>query len=116
MTYVNGLKTNFSKMTSIFQLPLPPTSDYVLIVSGQDNDSGPRCRIKVTMNDNTVFEGENPFVRMGWSIHKFPVKASFFKEGTNNISIQCIEDASSFNGPPFFMLNYVIIRKLKTGI
>lgn len=113
MTYVNGLKTNFSKMSSLFQLSEPPTMDYMLVISGQDNDSGPRCRIKITMNDNTVFEGENPFVRMGWSIHKFPVKAPFLKEGTNNISIQCIEDADTFNGPPFFMLNYAVLEKVK---
>lgn len=110
-TWIYGAKTAYSKMSAGFDLPSPPTTNYFLIISGQDDDSPKKCKIRITINNNKVFEGENPFISFGWSKHTFPIKAYFLKEGHNVISIENIEDSYINTGPPFFMLNYAIIKK-----
>lgn len=112
-TWVYGARTNLNCMKTTFRLEGGPTSDYLLIISGQDDEDKNKCRIKITINNNTIFEGENPFVQFGWSQHKFPVKGVFLKEGGNTLSICNLEDSSSTSGPPFFILNYAV---LKTGL
>ena len=109
-TWVYGAKTKANTMSAGFDIS-EPTSDYSLIVSGQDDDAEKKCRIRITVNNNKVFEGENPFVRFGWSLHGFTIKAPFLIAGHNSISIRNIEDSSNSGGPPFCMLNYAVIRE-----
>jgi len=109
-TWVFGARSGKNKMSAGFDLSIPPVSDYSLVISGQDDEAPAKCRIRITVNNNKVFEGENPFVQYGWSLHTFTVKAAFLKEGSNAVSIENIEDSDGFMGPPFFMLNYMVVR------
>jgi len=116
-TWIYGAKTDVNTLSAGFRLDGPPTRDsYELILCAQDDDSEKKCRVRVLVNDNPMFEGENPFVRFGWSHHTFQVEGSLLKEGENSLKIKNIEDCNRRMGPPFFMLNYAVLkhaRKLK---
>ncbi len=90
--------------------PFPPSSDYQLVISAQDDDAEAKCHIRISVNDVVVFEGENPFVRFGWSRHTFRIPAGSLKR-TNALRIENVEDTGRSGGPPFFMLNYAVVRK-----
>ncbi|MDD5676606.1 MAG: beta-N-acetylglucosaminidase domain-containing protein [Kiritimatiellae bacterium] len=110
-SWIYGARSKADKLHATFDLPEHPASDYTLIVSGQDDDGPNKCKIRILVNGNVVFEGENPFVQFGWSQHKFVIKAAFMKNADNSLSIENIEDSDNNIGPPFYMLNYALIRK-----
>jgi len=62
--------------------------------------------------DGRMDIGENPLVRFGWSRHTFRIPAASLSR-QNRLRIENTEDASRHGGPPFFMLNYAVIRKGK---
>lgn len=110
-TWVYGARSPKGVMRAGFTVdPWPAAADYHLILSGQDNDRGPKCRIRIRVNDKTVFEGENPFVRQGWSTHTFTLPGAALTR-SSTLTIQNIEDADITSGPPYFMLNYGVLRK-----
>ena len=110
-TWVYGKRSANPRMEGSFRVdPFPPSSDYQLVVSAQDDDAEAPCRIRISVNDVTVFEGENPSVRYGWSRHTFRIPAACLKR-TSVLCIENIEDTGRAGGPPFFMLNYAVIRK-----
>ena len=110
-TWVYGARTNKHEMRASFVVePWPAAADYQLIVSGQNDDREQKCRIRIRVNDKTIFEGENPFIRRGWSTSKFTIPGGALKRN-NTLAIRNIEDSDSKSGPPWFMLNYAVIRK-----
>ena len=112
-TWIYGSRSPNPRMQATFPVePFPPAGDYTLIISGQDDDAEEKCRIRITVNGAVVFEGENPFVRLGWSRHAFPIPAALLKR-SSVLQIENIEDTSRSGGPPFFMLNYAVVRKGK---
>jgi len=110
-TWIYGAKTVYPAMTAQFQVdPFPPEGNYELILSGQDDETQKQCRIRVAVNESTIFEGANGFVRSGWSRRTFAIPAGALKRH-NTLVIQSKENLGSYGGPPFFMLNYAVVRK-----
>ena len=110
-TWVHGARSGHPAMKAQFQIePFPPERDYQLIVSAQDDDAATECGIKITVNETTIFEGQSGFVREGWSRRTFTIPAAALKR-YNELKIANIEDSDANFGPPFFMLNYAIVRK-----
>ena len=110
-TWIYGSRSPNPRMEGTFRTdPFPPSSDYELIVSAQDDDAEAKCRVRISVNGVAVFEGENPFVRFGWSRHTFRIPAASL-ERTNVLRIANAEDTGRSGGPPFFMLNYAVVRK-----
>ena len=83
---------------------------YELIICGQDDDSTEKCPIRIELNGNLIFEGKNPFKRFGWNIQKFKIPAGLLKEGANTLTISNTADSGNVSGPPFFMLNYAVLK------
>ena len=107
-TWVYGKKTRFNSMHTGFTIPGTPENDWIMIISAKDDKNDKKCRIKITVNGNTVFEGENPFTNKGWSQHKFTVKQGFLLNDENNVmTIKNLENGNKRS----FMLNYVILRE-----
>lgn len=110
-TCVYGARTANGAMNASFECdPFPPAGDYQLILSGQDDDSDKACRIRILVNDQKLFEGDNGFVKRGWSRRVFTVPGATLKR-YNTLTIQNIENTDRFGGPPFFLLNYAVLRK-----
>jgi len=112
-TWVYGRRSSNPHMEATFRVdPFPPSSDYALIVSAQDDDAEAKCHIRIWVNETMIFEGENPFVRLGWSRHTFRIPAASLKR-QSRLRIENAEDTSRAGGPPFFMLNYAVVRRGK---
>ena len=112
-TWIYGARTRFGKMNATWPLPAPPEHDYELILSGQNHDAPDACRIRIRVNGHPVFEGPNPFVRGGWSRQTFPVEGQLLRDGRNTLTIENIEASDIVSGPPYFLLNYAVVRPKK---
>jgi hypothetical protein len=110
-TVIRGQRTVTSRLRTTFECdPFPPSGPYTLVLSAQDDDAAAPCRIRIAVNDKTVFEGPSPFVQFGWSLEKFTLPFDALKRG-NELTIENIEDADNNNGPPWFMVNYLVLKK-----
>lgn len=108
---IRGRKTPIPKATARFECdPFPPSGPYELHVCAQDDEADAPCRIRIRLNDATVFEGPSGFVRNGWSLRKFVLPAADLKR-YNALTIECMEDSSNRSGPPWFIINYAVVRK-----
>lgn len=113
VAWINGARSSAPEMAAQFRLTAPPTADYELVMSGLDHNAEPPCRIRVTANGNTVFEGPNPFASAAWEKHTFVVPGKFLHDNENTIRIENIEDSDVMSGAPWFMLHYVLLRPVK---
>ncbi|MCY3019293.1 MAG: beta-N-acetylglucosaminidase domain-containing protein [Planctomycetota bacterium] len=110
-TVIRGRKTATSRLKLSFECdPFPPAGDYILHLSAQDDETDAQCQIRIAVNGKTVFEGPNKFARFGWSVETFILPFDSLKRG-NELTIENIEDADNGNGPPWFMVNYAVIKK-----
>lgn len=112
-TWINGAKTIRHSMKASFTVePFPPSADYKLIISGANDDSLKPCKIRVAVNDMKIFEGASPFSSRKWSIKEFKVPAAALSQFRNStLAISNLDDSDSMSGPPFFLLNYAVLRK-----
>jgi len=110
-TWVYASRSANPQMETSFTVePFPPDTDYELIVCAQDDDAEAKCDIRIRLSETTVFEGENPHVRFGWSRHTYRLPAPALQR-RNRLHIENIEPGGRAGGPPFFMLNYAVVRK-----
>lgn len=115
VTWIYGARTGRSTMQAPFEVdPWPAAGDYQLIISGQDDESPKSCRIRVLVNDTQIFEGANAFTKSGagWSRRTFKIPGAALKR-SNTLIIKNIEDTDRASGPPFFLLNYAVLRRTK---
>jgi hypothetical protein len=89
----------------------PPLSstECLLILVGRAAKTGGTRRIKVSVNDQTVFEGKNPFPRDDWSLRTFPFASKLLKD-SNTLAIQDLE-SMSVDATPSLQLSYGIVRR-----
>ncbi len=111
MCALHGSQSACPRASTRFELdPFPPSGDYQLIMSGQDNDADKKCRIRISVNDQEIFIGANPFVQAGWSRHTFTVPVLVLKRN-NVLTVENIEPSAIQSGPPWVILNYAVLRK-----
>ncbi|NLB54796.1 MAG: hypothetical protein GX811_03360 [Lentisphaerae bacterium] len=109
-----GANTPAPSVKTYFEsYPFPPEGDYMLIISGQQETIPGKepCAIRVAVNGKTVFEGPSKFVQNGWSIDEFRLPIDYLIRN-NTITIENIEESSNPQGPPWFMINYGVIKKV----
>ena len=110
-TLLRGQKTAISRTHTSFSCdPFPPSGPYTLFVCAQDDDAKAQCRIRIKVNNTTLFEGPNKFVRHGWSVEKFAIPFDCLQR-SNTLTIENLEDTAVNSGPPWFMVNYAVIKK-----
>ncbi len=110
-TMLRGQKTTIPRARINFECdPFPPSGDYILNLSAQDDDAEAPCKIRISCNGTTIFEGPSKFARFGWSVEKFTLPFACLKRG-NTLTIENGEDSENKNGPPWFMINYAVIKK-----
>lgn len=109
--YIYGQRSKTPRLKLNFECdPFPPPGDYILHLSAQDDDAEAPCNIRIAVNGKTIFEGPSKFMRFGWSVEKFTIPFTCLKRG-NELTIENIEDTDNSNGPPWFMVNYAVIKK-----
>ncbi len=109
---VRGKLSGISTLSTGFECdPFPPSGAYELHVSAQDDDKEKEVNIRISVNGKSVFEGPSGFVRYGWSQRKFILPFETLKRN-NHLVIECIDEGANVrSGPPWFMVNYVVIKK-----
>ena len=110
--YITGQGTPTSEMTTTFSLnQFPPTTDYLLIITGADDFLPEKCPIRITLNNEVIFEGPNPFLNTQWNTQTADISANSF-DTTNVLTITNISPNGNFDAPPAFLLNYVVLHEL----
>lgn len=89
--------------------PFPPSGDYLLVLSGQDDDLEKPRGIRIAVNGKVIFEGGSPFARNDWSRHTFKLPAASLKPG-NELVIE-VTDPGDRGQPPWLMVNYAVLRR-----
>ena len=110
-TWIYSSNTVWKEMTAEFTLAAIPATDYRLLLSAQDGDSFIPCRIEILVNGHSIFSGENPFSKFAWSRHEFRIPSTNMNAGQNVIVIRNTEPGGILMSPPWFMLNYALIKK-----
>ena len=109
-----GKNTPAPKVTMNFEsYPFPPEGNYALHMSGQQEPvvGQPPCAIRVSINGKSVFEGPSKFVHNGWSVETFVFPFDAIQR-YNVVTIENIEDSANPQGPPWFMINYGVLKKV----
>jgi len=110
-TLLRGQRTPIPRTTTSFECdPFPPSGAYELHLSAQDDDAEAPCDIRIAVNGTVVHEGPSGFVRYGWSLRKLVLPFDALKRN-NSVTIECTEDSDIQSGPPWFMVNYAVIKK-----
>jgi hypothetical protein len=112
--WINGAQSKAPALQASFQLGYALKGDSELIISGLDDNAPAACRIRIQINGNTLFEGENPFAPDRWSTHRFTVPGSTLRDGVpNTLRIENLEASESMTGAPWFMVSYAVLRPSK---
>ena len=90
--------------------PFPPAGPYELHMSGMDDERPEQVKIRIAVNDTTLFEGPNPFPPKDYAVRTFTIPFEALKR-SNRLTIQNIEPGANKAGPPWFMVNYVVLKK-----
>ena len=110
-TILRGRQTANQHLTFEFECdPFPPEGDYELWVSGQNHNRDDKFRIRVIINQEKVVESDVTFPTSGWSVQKFKIPFGMMKRN-NTITLLSCTQGDSTSGPPWVLINYVVIKK-----
>lgn len=118
-TIIRGKNFANHSLKAGFKTTTPPSKEfYELFISAQGDDSkeqglSSQCRIAISLNGNVIFSGPAPFVYSEWTARSFKIKGSFLREGENILTIDSLEEKGNAQGPPFFILNYAVVKDVK---
>lgn len=99
-------------MRANFKLSEDP-GESVLVVEGQDDDKEGATRVRISVNGNEIFRGENKFAELGWSTCSFAVPEGVFKKGDNEILIENMEEGTNPFAQWFMIADVKLMTKKK---
>lgn len=94
--------------------PFPPTGAYDLYLSGQYETAKdePEFQIRILLNGEEVYKGPCGLAISDWKVSKFTLPFGKLKRG-NTIVIESATPGNVQTGPPWLLVNYVMLRKQK---
>ncbi|HEX8522191.1 MAG TPA: beta-N-acetylglucosaminidase domain-containing protein [Tepidisphaeraceae bacterium] len=107
VNYVYAQATKRSEMHATFYAPADYNGAAKLVVSGRDDDSGKKLKIRIAVNEKVVFAGESPFESKDFVTKTFEVKGDVIEGGENVVSIRNLEAKGTMGSPPWFMVSEV---------
>lgn len=122
VNYVYAQSTGgYSSMHARFEMGEPPDVPSFLHLKARDDDGTGQCRVLITLNGKTFFEGPNGFPEDQWGKNKWAIPAGLLKSGSNELTISNSEPSGQVGMPPWFMVarcaiapeDYVDRRKLE---
>ncbi|NLE66756.1 MAG: hypothetical protein GX608_04965 [Lentisphaerae bacterium] len=104
-------QTPANKVTFKFECdPFPPAGAYEMHISAMDDERPEQVKIRIAVNDKVIFEGLNPFPAKNYSVEKFTIPFEALLR-YNTVTIANIEPGVNKAGPPWFMVNYAVLKK-----
>ncbi len=111
--WIHGGQSPFGSMSADFTCePFPVEGNFKLIISGQDDDSEIPSEIEIKVNDRVIFSGANGFTKLNWSKREFTIPADCLQR-QNKLVISSQSPSANITGPPFFMINYAVLKTEK---
>jgi len=80
-----------------------------LVVVGQDDDKPGAVPIRITVNGQAVFEGDNGFVERGWSTVHFPIAAGQLRAGRNEIRFATVDESAAADAGWFMLADCSVL-------
>ena len=102
--WIYGTQTPFHTLATRFRLTSPPDRPAKLVLTGQDDDQDGTTRIRIALNEQTVFEGDNTCVPLGWSDQTIALPPGLLRSGENRLVIRNREPSPSL-GSEWFMIS-----------
>ncbi len=118
-TWIYAAGSDYDTMRMRFTLSGRTSGPAELQVIGMDSEGPRKTEILIAVNGQTIYNGENPLpdddfnlenVDTGtWGEHRFPFDGAILRAGVNEIVI--VNRSQGRPGqPPFFMLDYAVLR------
>jgi len=94
--------------------PFPPSGAYDLYLSGQYETAkgDPEFQIRILLNGVEVYKGPCGLAVAGWKVSKFTLPFENLKRN-NTVVIESVTPGDTQQGPPWLLVNYVMLRKQK---
>lgn len=115
-TWIYGTSTQYTTMQATFTLDIQPVGEATLAIEGMDSEGRAKTPISISVNGSEIYNGPNPLpddeypFQVGtWATATWRFDAALLRPGQNTIVIRNLAPGS-FSLPPFFMLDYAIVR------
>ncbi len=115
-TWVYGTSTRYTTMQATFALDVQPVGEATLAIEGMDSEGRAKTPISISVNGSEIYNGPNPLpddeypFQVGtWATVTWSFDARLLRPGQNTIAIRNLAPGE-FSLPPFFMLDYAIVR------
>ena len=109
--FLRGAQTGQSAVAFSFECdPFPPSGDYELIINGLDDELPNFCTVKIEVNGKTVYEGQKDYSTKQWTRNSYVIPLAAMVRN-NRVRISVTTPGTNPNGSPWFIVNYVLLRK-----
>ena len=98
-----------ASMTATFELAAVPAAIHFLALDAMDDDAPEQCHIRISVNDQIIFEGRSGFPDAHWFQGQYRIPDGVLQAGTNRVTIANTEISGSAGVPPWFMLSRAAI-------
>lgn len=98
-----------ASMTATFELADGFEESQFLTLDAMDDDASSQCRVRISVNGHTLFEGLSGFPDAQWFRGQYRIPTGILHTGSNQVSIANMEPVGSAGNPPWFMLSRAAI-------
>jgi tetratricopeptide (TPR) repeat protein len=103
--------TSFSTTSVKFECdPFPPAGDYELVICALDDEVKGANPMEIKVNDTVIYSGIPNFPEYAYGQKTFRIPFAAMKR-YNKLEISNLADGNNMNGPPYFAISYILIRK-----
>lgn len=112
---IRGKDTSLSSTSIRFECdPFPPAGDYELVISALDDEVKGSNDMEISVNGKVFYSGTPNFPELRYGSKTFRIPFSAMKR-YNTLQIRNISSGANMNGPPFYAISHVLIRKTGEG-
>ena len=108
---IRGRDTQFSSTELKFECdPFPPAGDYELVISALDDEVEGSNPMEISVNGKVIYSDNPGFPPFQYAAKKFRIPFDSMQR-YNTLKIRNTAPGFNMNGPPYFAISYVLIRK-----
>ena len=107
--WIYGTNTRNPQMWTALRLEKAPRGQARLVLTAQDDDKPGAVRIRIAVNGQPVFEGENRFVERGWSTEEVAIPPGILKQGENEIRFVTLDESSAADQGWFMLAECMVL-------
>ncbi len=109
--WIYGTNTANPAMWVNLGLETAPEGEARLILVAQDDDKPGAVRLGISVNGQSIFEGENPFAERGWSEGELTIPAGVLKAGRNEIRFSTLDESAAADAGWFMLAECKLLTR-----